>query len=77
MSHETLLDLSRWQWALTAAFHITFPTVTVGTSACLIVGLRHPRQHVIGRRGLPAAAPGPVRVHLAVAALGRDGHGAS
>jgi alpha-D-ribose 1-methylphosphonate 5-triphosphate synthase subunit PhnL len=30
MSHTTLLDLSRWQWALTAAFHITFPAVTVG-----------------------------------------------
>jgi cytochrome d ubiquinol oxidase subunit I len=37
MSHETLLDLSRWQWALTAAFHIVFPAVTVGTSAFLIV----------------------------------------
>jgi cytochrome d ubiquinol oxidase subunit I len=37
MSHDSLLDLSRWQWALTAAFHITFPAVTVGTSAFLIV----------------------------------------
>jgi cytochrome d ubiquinol oxidase subunit I len=37
MSHTTLLDLSRWQWALTAAFHITFPAVTVGTSVLLIV----------------------------------------
>ncbi len=37
MSHNTLLDLSRWQWALTAAFHIVFPAVTVGTSAFLIV----------------------------------------
>jgi cytochrome bd ubiquinol oxidase subunit I len=37
MSHTTLLDLSRWQWALTAAFHITFPAITVGTSAFLIV----------------------------------------
>jgi len=37
MSHTTLLDLSRWQWALTAAFHITFPAVTVGTSVMLIV----------------------------------------
>jgi cytochrome d ubiquinol oxidase subunit I len=36
MSHTTLLDLSRWQWALTAAFHITFPAVTVGTSVLLI-----------------------------------------
>jgi cytochrome bd ubiquinol oxidase subunit I len=37
MSHHTLLDLSRWQWAITAAFHITFPAVTVGTSVLLIV----------------------------------------
>jgi cytochrome bd-type quinol oxidase subunit 1 len=38
MSHDTLLDLSRWQWALTAAFRITFPAVTVGTSAFFAVG---------------------------------------
>jgi cytochrome d ubiquinol oxidase subunit I len=37
LSYDTLLDLSRWQWALTAAFHIVFPAVTVGTSAFLIV----------------------------------------
>jgi cytochrome d ubiquinol oxidase subunit I len=37
MSHATLLDLSRWQWALTAAFHITFPAITVGTSVFLVV----------------------------------------
>jgi cytochrome d ubiquinol oxidase subunit I len=37
MSHTALLDLSRWQWALTAAMHITFPAVTVGTSVFLIV----------------------------------------
>ncbi|HWF74616.1 MAG TPA: cytochrome ubiquinol oxidase subunit I, partial [Solirubrobacteraceae bacterium] len=37
VSHGTLLDLSRWQWALTAAFHITFPSITVGTSILLIV----------------------------------------
>ena len=37
MSHDTLLDLSRWQWALTAAFHITFPAVTVGTSVFMVV----------------------------------------
>jgi cytochrome bd ubiquinol oxidase subunit I len=37
MSHTTLLQLSRWQWALTAAFHITFPAITVGTSVLLIV----------------------------------------
>jgi cytochrome d ubiquinol oxidase subunit I len=37
VSPDTLLDLSRWQWALTAAFHITFPAVTVGTSVFLVV----------------------------------------
>jgi cytochrome bd ubiquinol oxidase subunit I len=37
MSHTTMLDLSRWQWALTAAMHITFPAVTVGTSVLLVV----------------------------------------
>jgi cytochrome d ubiquinol oxidase subunit I len=37
MTHDTLVDLSRWQWALTAAFHITFPAITVGTSVLLIV----------------------------------------
>jgi cytochrome bd ubiquinol oxidase subunit I len=36
MSHDTLLDLSRWQWALTAAFHITFPALTVGTAMFLV-----------------------------------------
>jgi len=37
MTHGTLLDLSRWQWAITAAMHITFPAVTVGTSVFLVV----------------------------------------
>jgi cytochrome d ubiquinol oxidase subunit I len=37
MSHGTLLDISRWQWAITAAFHMTFPAVTVGTSVLLVV----------------------------------------
>jgi cytochrome bd-type quinol oxidase subunit 1 len=32
MTHITLLDLSRRRWALTAAMHITFPAVAVGTS---------------------------------------------
>src|SRR4051812_43998789 len=48
----------------------------LGDRADLAV-LRHPRQRVIRRRGLAAAAPGPVRVHLPVAALRRNGHGAS
>jgi cytochrome bd ubiquinol oxidase subunit I len=37
MRHDTLLDLSRWRWALTAAMHITFPAVTVGTSVFLVL----------------------------------------
>jgi cytochrome bd ubiquinol oxidase subunit I len=37
MSQDTMLDLSRWQFALTAAMHITFPAVTVGTSLLLVV----------------------------------------
>lgn len=37
MSQSTMLDLSRWQWALTAAMHITFPAVTVGTSLFLVL----------------------------------------
>jgi cytochrome bd ubiquinol oxidase subunit I len=37
MSHHTLLDLSRWQWALTAALRVTFPAVTVGTSVFLVI----------------------------------------
>jgi hypothetical protein len=32
MTQITLLDLSRWRWALTGAMPITFPAVTVGTS---------------------------------------------
>jgi cytochrome bd ubiquinol oxidase subunit I len=36
MSHATMLDLSRWQWALTAAMHITFPAITVGVSVLLV-----------------------------------------
>ena len=37
MSQSALVVLSRWQWALTASFHMTFPAVTVGTSVFLIV----------------------------------------
>jgi len=37
MSQSALVELSRWQWALTASFHMTFPAVTVGTSVFLIV----------------------------------------
>jgi len=37
MSQTTLFDLSRWRWALTAAMHITFPAMTVGTSVFLVI----------------------------------------
>ena len=37
MTQNTMLDLSRWQWAVTAAMHITFPALTVGTSMFLVV----------------------------------------
>jgi cytochrome d ubiquinol oxidase subunit I len=36
MSQQALLDLSRWQWALTAGFHIIFPSLTVGISVFLV-----------------------------------------
>jgi len=32
---DTMLDLSRWQFAITVAFHMTFPAVTVGLSIFL------------------------------------------
>ncbi|MDX6347518.1 MAG: hypothetical protein QOF84_2308, partial [Streptomyces sp.] len=32
-----LLDLSRWQFALTVMFHMTFPAITVGLSILLSV----------------------------------------
>jgi hypothetical protein len=57
MSHDTLLDLSRWQWALTAAMHITFPAVTVGTSvflvACYAMLRRRADALELGSLGLP------------------------
>jgi cytochrome d ubiquinol oxidase subunit I len=37
MSQSALVELSRWQWALTASFHMIFPGVTVGTSVFLVV----------------------------------------
>ena len=33
----SLLDLSRWQFALTVCFHMTFPAITVGMSVFLCV----------------------------------------
>ncbi|MDQ3937922.1 MAG: cytochrome ubiquinol oxidase subunit I, partial [Chloroflexota bacterium] len=37
----SLLDLSRWQFAITALFHMTFPAITVGLSIllCITYGL--------------------------------------
>jgi hypothetical protein len=37
VNQQTLIDLSRWQWALTAAFHITFPAITVATSIFMVL----------------------------------------
>jgi len=36
-----LLDLSRWQFAITILFHMTFPAITVGLSmfVCLVYGM--------------------------------------
>ena len=34
---SSVLDLSRWQFALTAAFHMTFPAITVGLSIFLCI----------------------------------------
>jgi len=33
----SLLTLSRWQFAVTVMFHMTFPAITVGTSILLCV----------------------------------------
>jgi cytochrome bd-type quinol oxidase subunit 1 len=33
----SLLDLSRWQFAATVMFHMTFPAITVGLSILLCV----------------------------------------
>jgi cytochrome bd-type quinol oxidase subunit 1 len=37
----SLLDLSRWQFAITVLFHMTFPAITVGLSIflCVVYGL--------------------------------------
>jgi cytochrome bd-type quinol oxidase subunit 1 len=37
MSQQDLGDISQWQWALTAGFHIIFPSLTVGISMFLVV----------------------------------------
>jgi cytochrome d ubiquinol oxidase subunit I len=37
MSSQTFIDLSRWQFATTAAFHMTFPALSVGLSIFIAV----------------------------------------
>jgi cytochrome d ubiquinol oxidase subunit I len=41
MASKTVLDFSRWQFAFTAAFHMTFPAITVGLSVflCLVYAM--------------------------------------
>jgi Cytochrome bd terminal oxidase subunit I len=37
MNSQTFIDLSRWQFATTAAFHMTFPALTVGLAIFLVI----------------------------------------
>ncbi|MFF7534488.1 cytochrome ubiquinol oxidase subunit I [Streptomyces bobili] len=37
MDSSTVVELSRWQFAITAIFHMTFPALTVGLSVLLAV----------------------------------------
>ncbi|MGW1259629.1 cytochrome ubiquinol oxidase subunit I [Streptomyces sp. NPDC002513] len=37
MASQTVVELSRWQFAITAIFHMTFPALTVGLSVLLAV----------------------------------------
>jgi cytochrome bd ubiquinol oxidase subunit I len=37
MSSPTVLELSRWQFAVTAAFHMSFPAITVGLAVFLCI----------------------------------------
>jgi cytochrome d ubiquinol oxidase subunit I len=37
MVSPTLLDVSRWQFAITIVFHMTFPAITIGLSVFLTV----------------------------------------
>jgi cytochrome bd ubiquinol oxidase subunit I len=36
VTSTTVLDLSRWQFAITAAFHMSFPAITVGLAIFLL-----------------------------------------
>jgi len=40
MTSQTFIDLSRWQFATTAAFHMTFPALSVGLAIflCILYG---------------------------------------
>jgi cytochrome bd-type quinol oxidase subunit 1 len=44
----SLLELSRWQFALTVLFHMTFPAITVGLSIflCIVYGLHDFIEHL-------------------------------
>jgi cytochrome bd-type quinol oxidase subunit 1 len=35
--HRTVVELSRWQFAITAVFHMTFPALTVGLCVLLVL----------------------------------------
>jgi cytochrome bd ubiquinol oxidase subunit I len=37
MTSQTFIDLSRWQFATTAAFHMTFPALSVGLAIVLVI----------------------------------------
>ena len=37
MTSQTFVDLSRWQFATTAAFHMTFPALSVGLAIFLVI----------------------------------------
>jgi Cytochrome bd terminal oxidase subunit I len=37
MTSRTFIDLSRWQFATTAAFHMTFPALSVGLAIFLVI----------------------------------------
>ncbi|MFI1436352.1 cytochrome ubiquinol oxidase subunit I [Streptomyces lydicus] len=37
MDSSSVAELSRWQFAITAIFHMTFPALTVGLSVLLAV----------------------------------------
>ena len=42
MTSQTFVDLSRWQFATTAAFHMTFPALSVGLAIFLTAVLLSP-----------------------------------